>query len=183
MPRVRLLSRSFHIFFRAQVISPCSSNSACLQVYCWKLLHLSLWTYHINFSFIICAQSSLRTSWACSNTLTILLVFARSRVFKLAGKTHYSNVSFRVGSIGSVLVYRHWFLPVVRYWLLPVNSPTAGHIWKHVFPKGSNDRYTVGEFFSVPVFTNIIQDTMRKLKKKHSKRKLQILNADFSPQF
>ena len=25
---------------------------------------------------------------------------------------------------------------------------------------------TVGEFFSVPVFTNIIQDTMRKLKKK-----------------
>ena len=54
----------------------------------------------------------------------------------------------------------------------------------HVFPKGSNDRYTVGEFFSAPVFTNIIQDTMRKLKKKkHSKRKLQILNADFSPQF
>ena len=90
---------------------------------------------------------------------------------------------FRVGSIGSVLVYQHWFLPVVPYWLLPVNSPTAGHIWKHVFPKGSNDRYTVGEFFSVPVFTNIIQDTMRKLKKKHSKRKLQILNADFSPQF
>ena len=119
---------------------------------------------------------------ACSNTLTILLVFARSSVLKLAGKTHYSNVSFRVGSIGSVLVYRHWFLPVVRYWLLPVNSPTAGHIWKHVFPKGSNDRYTFGEFFSVPVFTNIIQDTMRKLKK-HSKRKLQILNADFSPQF
>ena len=27
------------------------------------------------------------------------LVFARSRVFKLAGKTHYSNVSFRIGSI------------------------------------------------------------------------------------
>ena len=81
---------------------------------------------------------------------------------------HYSNVSFRVGSIGSVLVYRHWFLPVVRYWLLPVNFPTVGHIWKHVFPKGSNDRYTVGEFFSVPVFTNIIQDTMRKLKKKNN---------------
>ena len=29
----------------------------------------------------------------------VLLVFARSRVFKLTGKTHYSNVSFRVGSI------------------------------------------------------------------------------------
>ena len=55
----------------------------------------------------------------------------------------------------SVLVYRHWLLPVVRYWLLPVNSPTAGHIWKHVFPKGSNDRYTVGEFFQLrflPIF-------------------------------
>ena len=95
----------FSYIFRAQVISPCSSNSACLQVYCWKLLHLSLWTYHINFSFIICAQSSLRTSWACSNTVTILLVFARSRVFKLAGKTHYSNVSFRVGTGLSALVF------------------------------------------------------------------------------
>ena len=39
------------------------------------------------------------------------------------------------------------------------------HQYDTVFPKGSNDRYTVGEFFSVPVFTNIIQDTMRKLKK------------------
>ena len=39
------------------------------------------------------------------------------------------------------------------------------------------------EVFSVPVFTNIIQDTVRELKKKHSQRKLQILNADFSPQF
>ena len=30
---------------------------------------------------------------------------------------------------------------------IPVNSPTAVHIRKHVFPKGSYDRYTVGEFF------------------------------------
>ena len=29
-------------------------------------------------------------------------------------------------------------------------------------PKGNNDRFTVGEFFSVPVFANIIQDTVRK---------------------
>ena len=49
---------------------------------------------------------------------------------------------------------------------------------KHVFPKGSNDRYTVGEFFSVPVFTNVIQDTMRKLKKNTQNE-----SADFSPQF
>ena len=35
--------------------------------------------------------------------------------------------------------------------------------------------------FSVPVFTNIIQDTCT--VKKHSKLELQILNADFSPQF
>ena len=45
------LTLSCKIIFRAQVISLCSSNSACLQVYCWKLLHLSPWTYHINFSF------------------------------------------------------------------------------------------------------------------------------------
>ena len=45
-------------------------------------------------------------------------------------------------------------------------------ISEHVFPKGSNDRYTVGEFFSVPVFTNIIQDTMRKLKKTTLKTKV-----------
>ena len=31
-------------------------------------------------------------------------------------------------------------------WLLPVNSPTSVDLRKHVFPKGSNDRYTVREF-------------------------------------
>ena len=45
------LTLSCKIIYRAQVISLCSSNSACLQVYCWKLMHLSPWTYHINFSF------------------------------------------------------------------------------------------------------------------------------------
>ena len=67
-------------------------------------------------------------------------------VFKFVGKTHYSNVSFRVRSIISTglsaLVFSFY-----RYWLLPVNSPTVVHIWKHVFPKESNDRFTVGEFF------------------------------------
>ena len=67
----------------------------------------------------------------------------------------------------SVLVYRHWLLPVVRYWLLPVNSPTAGHIWKHVFPKGSNDRYTVGEFFQYR-FLPILFKTRCASKKKHT---------------
>ena len=33
-----------------------------------------------------------------------------------------------------------------QYWPLPVNSPTAVHLRKDVFPKGSNDGYTVGEF-------------------------------------
>ena len=37
------------------------------------------------------------------------------RVFKLEGKTHYSNASFLVGTGLSALVY--------RYRLLPVNSP------------------------------------------------------------
>ena len=157
MPRVRLLSRSFHIF-----LEPRSLARVHLTLHAYKCSAGSYCIYHINFSFIMCAQYSLRTSWACSNTLTILLVFARSRVFKLAGKTHYTNVSFRVGSIGSVLVYRHWFLPVVRYWLLPVNSPTAGQIWKHVFPKGSNDRYTVGEFFQyrfLPILFKLKKNT------------------------
>ena len=82
----------------------------------------------IPYYFFFNHQCTVQSPYFSSNTLTMLLVFARSRVFKLAGKTHFTNVSFRVGSIGSVLVYQHWFLPVVRYWLLPVNSPTAGHI-------------------------------------------------------
>ena len=49
-----------------------------------------------------------------------------------------------------------------------------------MFPKGSNDRYTVGEFFSVPVFTNIIQDTVRKLKKTTLKTKVANTKCRFS---
>ena len=68
------LTLSCKIIFRAQAISLCSSNSACLQVYCWKLL--SPWTYGddtiLIFVNTICSQYSPRTSWACSNTLTIL---------------------------------------------------------------------------------------------------------------
>ena len=50
--------------------------------------------------------------------------------------------------------YQYWFISTgfYRYWLLPVNSPTAVHIRKHVFPKGCNDRYTVGEFFSTSFY-------------------------------
>ena len=40
---------------------------------------------------------------------------------------------------------------------------------ENVFPKGSNDRYTVGSF-SVPVFTNIIQDTWASKMKKVNKQ-------------
>ena len=68
------LTLSCKIIFRDQAISLCSSNSACLQVYCWKLL--SPWTYGddtiLIFVNTICSQYSPRTSWACSNTLTIL---------------------------------------------------------------------------------------------------------------
>ena len=49
----------------------------------------------------------------------------------------------RVGSIISTSLSALVF----TYWLLSVYSPTVVHIWKHVFPKGSNNPYTVGEFF------------------------------------
>ena len=53
-----------------------------------------------------------------------------------------------------------------------------------VFPKGSNDRYTVGEFFFSTGFYQYYSRHDAQVKKnKYSKRKLQILNADFSPQF
>ena len=58
------LTVSCKIIFRAQAISLCSSNSACLQVYCWKLL--SPWTYGddtiLIFVNTICSQYSPRTS-------------------------------------------------------------------------------------------------------------------------
>ena len=50
-----------------------------------------------------------------------------------------------------------------------------------MFPKGSNDRYTVGEFFGTGFYQYHSRHGAH--VKKHSKRKLQILNADFSPQF
>ena len=52
-------------------------------------------------------------------------VFIMERVFKLAGKTYYSNASFLVGTGLSALAFTS---------KLPVN------IWKHMFLKGSNDR-------------------------------------------
>ena len=79
-------------------------------------------------------------------------------MFKLAGKTHYSNVSFWVGSSLSALAFTS--SPVLAF---TGKLPCSGSYLKNTcFPKGSNDHYTVGEFFSVPVFTNIIQDTVRK---------------------
>ena len=68
------------------------------------------------------------------------------RVFELAGKTHYSNASFLVGTGLSALAFTS---------KLPVN------IWKHMFLKGSIIAQLLGSI-SVPVFTNIIQDTVRK---------------------
>ena len=90
---------------------------------------------------------------------------------------------YPIGNIRSVLVYRHWLLPVDRYWLLPVNSPYSGSKLKvkHVFPKGSNDRYTVGEFIGTGFYQYYSRHGAQ--VKNYSKLKLQILNADFSPQF
>ena len=62
------LTVSCKIIFRAQAISLCSSNSACLQVYCWTYGDDTI----LIFVNTICSQYSPRTSWACSNTLTIL---------------------------------------------------------------------------------------------------------------
>ena len=102
------------------------------------------------------------------------------RVFKLAGKTHYSNLSFRVGSIIgtglSALVFTS--SPVLAF---TSKLPYSGSYLKTRFSQGSNDRYTVGEFFRYR-FLPILFKT-RCASKKHPKRKLQILNADFSPQF
>ena len=74
----------------------CSAGSYCI----WAFGHTIL-----IYLSIICAQYSLRTSWACSNTFTILLVFARSRVFKLAGKTHYSKVGSNISTGLSSLAF------------------------------------------------------------------------------
>ena len=79
--------------------------------------------------------------------------------------------------------YPYWFISTgfYWYWLLPVNSPTAVHIRKHVFPKGNNDRYTIGEIFGTGFYQYYSRHSAQ--VKKHSKRKLQILIADFLPHF
>ena len=46
---------------------------------------------------------------------------------------------------------------------------------------GSNDRFTDGEYFGTGFYQYYSRHGVQ--VKKHSKRKLQILNADFPPQF
>ena len=50
-----------------------------------------------------------------------------------------------------------------------------------MFPKGSIDLYTVIEFFGTGFYQYYSRHGAQ--LKKHSKRKLQVLNADFSSQF
>ena len=79
------------------------------------------------------------------------------RVFKLAGKTHYSNVSFRVGSNISTGL-SNWFLPVLAF---TGKLPYSGAYLKICVSQGKYVSLLLGSF-SVPVFINIIQDTVRK---------------------
>ena len=110
----------------------CSSTSIILLLFkiLWicNLCHFQTLYWHfrgIRFIFMPLAKN---TSVACLGSIfgtfgDIIFawkyaVFIMERLFKLAGKKHYSNVSFRVGSIISyqtVLVYRHWFLTVLAF--------------------------------------------------------------------
>ena len=67
-------------------------------------------------------------------------------MFKLAGKTHYSNVSFRVDSIISTGLSALVFTssPVLAF---TDKLPYSGSYLKTRVSQGSNDRFTVGEFF------------------------------------
>ena len=71
----------------------------------------------------------------------------------------------------SVLVYRHW--------LLPVNSPW---ISENTFLKGSNDRSTVGEYFGTGFYQYYSRHGAQ-VKNNVQNESCKFLNADFSPQF
>ena len=89
------------------------------------------------------------------------------RVFKLAGKTHYSNASFLVGTGLSALAFTS---------KLPVN------IWKHMFLKGSNETLNCWGVFRYR-FLPILFKTRCASKKNVQNESCKFLNADFSPQF
>ena len=75
------------------------------------------------------------------------------KVFKLASKTHYSNVSFQVRNIIST------GLSVLAF---TGKLPDSGAYLKNMcFPREVMIAILLGSY-SVPVFTNIIQDTVRK---------------------
>ena len=73
-------------------------------------------------------------------------------VFKLVGKMYYSNVSFRVGSFISTGLSALVFTGKLPY---------SGAYLKTCFQREVRIALLLGSF-SVPVFTNIIQDTVRK---------------------
>ena len=231
MLRVRLLSHSFHIFLEPRSLArvhltlhayKCSAESYCI----WAFGHTILF-----FLFTICAQYSPSTSWACSNTLTILLVFEilwiclACVIFRLSTGISEASDSFsclllrtpvwpvsglffglfgdiifvwkhavyimerflnlrvkRIIHFGSVvlsvLVYRHWFLPVLAF---TGKLPYSGAYLKTRVSQGKLwSLYCWGVFRYR--FLPLLFKT-RCASKKHSKRKLQTLNADFSPQF
>ena len=106
-------------------------------------------------------------------------------MFKLAGKTHYSNVSFRVGSIISTGLSALAFTssPVLAF---TGKLPYSGSYLKtRVSQREVMIAILLGSFFSTGFYQYYSRHGAQ-IKKKthtHSKRKLQILNADFSPRF
>ena len=78
-------------------------------------------------------------------------------------------------TFASVLVYRHWFLPAGK---LPYGS---AYLENTSFPREVMIAILLGSI-SVPGFYQYYSRHGAQVKK-YSKRKLQILNADFSPQF
>ena len=84
-------------------------------------------------------------------------MFIMERVFKLAGKTHYSDVSFLVSSIISTGL----LALVLQVLAFTGKLPYSGANLKTCFPREVMIAILLGSF-SVPVLTNIIQDTVVK---------------------
>ena len=96
-------------------------------------------------------------------------------MFKFAGKTHYSNVSFGLVVLSALAFTSS---PVLAF---TGKLPYSGSYLKARVSQGMI-AIQLGSFFSTGFYQNYSRHGAQ-VKKTHSKRKLQILNADFSPQF
>ena len=107
-------------------------------------------------------------------------LFIIERVFELAGKTHYSNLSIRVGSIIST------GLSALVFSGSPVLAFTDKLPYSSSYLKTRVSRGKKWSLYSWGVFQYRFLPILFKTRcasKKHSKQKLQILNADFLRQF